>query len=115
MSGRITRVNKHIQRVFGEILHEEADLPTDVLVTISKVSTTPNLKSATIWLYISPSSKEEEVLERLKPQMYELQGALNRSLEMRPLPRISLQADHGAQHAQVIEQKLAEIKEDQEE
>ncbi|MEX0649541.1 MAG: ribosome-binding factor A [Candidatus Andersenbacteria bacterium] len=108
----MAKVNKHIQRTFGEILHEEADVPADVLVTISRVETTPNLKSATIWLYISPSSKEEEVLEILKPQMYELQGALNRALTIHPLPRLYLKADHGAHHAQTIEQKLVELKED---
>lgn len=113
MGARMVKINKHIQRTFGEILLEEADLPKGVLVTIARVDTTPNLKSATIWLYISPSSKEEEVLTLLKPQMYELQGALNRSLDFRPLPRIRLQADHGAQHAQTIEEKLADLKEDE--
>lgn len=115
MASRMARINKHIQRVFGNILLEEADLPRDVLVTIARVETTPNLKSATIWLYISPSSKEEEIIERLTPQLYELQGALNRALEMRPMPRIRLQVDHGAIHAQIIEQKLVEIKQDEEE
>lgn len=107
------KINKHIQRTFGEILLEEADLPRDILVTIARVDTTPNLKSATIWLYISPSSREEEILTLLKPQMYELQGALNRLLDFRPLPRIRLKADHGAQHAQTIEQKLAELEKDE--
>ncbi len=109
MSSRIEKVNKHIQRLFGEILHEEAELPADVMVTISRVDTTHNLKSSTIWLYVYPDSREEEILDLLKPQMYDLQGEFNRQLDFKPLPRISLRIDHGAQHSQKINETLAEL------
>lgn len=109
MSERIAKINKHIQRVFGEILHEQADCPADTMITISKVETAPNLKSATVWLYIFPLDQGEEVLESLKKQMYDLQGAMNRELDMRPLPRLMLRLDHGAQHAESIEKKLASL------
>lgn len=104
MSQRILKVNKHLQRTIGEILLVELDLPQDVLVTVSDVDTAPNLKSADVWLYISPIEKAEEVLEFLKPQMYEIQGSLNRKLEFRPLPRIKLRIDRGAEHAANVEQ-----------
>lgn len=106
---RLAKVNSLIQRVFGEILQREADLPVDVLVTIASVETVPNLRSSTIWLYILPLERGEEVLGVLKGQMYDLQGALNRALSMRPLPRVTLKLDHGAEHASTIEQRLSEL------
>ncbi len=109
MSERIAKVNKHIQKVFGEILHEQADRPANTMITISKVETAPNLKSAIVWLYIFPLDQGEEVLESLKKQMYDLQGAMNRELDMRPLPRLVLRLDHGAEHAESIEKKLASL------
>jgi ribosome-binding factor A len=109
MSERIVKINKHLQKVFGEILHEQADRPADVMVTISKVETAPNLKSATVWLYVFPIEQGEAVLTHLKNQMYDLQGAMNRELDMRPLPRLMLRLDHGAQHAESIEKKLASL------
>lgn len=112
MSRRLEKVNRHIQRTLADILLHEADIPTDVLVTISRVDTTPNLKSSSVWLYIQPLEQGEKTLELLKGQLYELQGALNRSLKMRPLPRISFYIDHGSEHAQRIEEKLAEIQQD---
>ena len=105
-STRIEKVNSLIKRLFGEILLEDADMPVDVLVTISAVETTPNLRSATVWLYILPLERGEEVLGMLKEQMYDLQGALNRALSMRPLPRVTLKLDHGADYAQRIEDRL---------
>ncbi|MEK7556452.1 MAG: ribosome-binding factor A, partial [Patescibacteria group bacterium] len=121
MSKRIPKVNSLIQRTFGEILQREADVPADVLVTVSSVECAPNLQSATIWLYISsfpstssgqataPGKREEEALEALKGQLYYLQGILNKKLKMRPLPRISLKLDYGAVHAQRIDPHLADL------
>ncbi len=109
MSHRIPKVNKLIQHTFADILLKDADLPVDAMVTVARVDTTPNLKSTTIWLYIFPTEREEEVLEMLKGQMYDLQGRLNQELEMRPLPRIYLKADHGAAHSDTINQQLQDI------
>lgn len=106
------KINRHIQRTLAQIFLEETDIPQDVLLTISRVDTTPNLKSSSIWLYVQPLEKSEEVLEALKGQLYDIQGALNRALSMNPLPRISLFIDHGSAHAQHIEEKLAELKQD---
>lgn len=112
MSERIRKVNKHLQRTFGEILQREADVPPDVLVTISHVDTTPNLKSADVWLYINPIERASEIIDRLTPQLYDLQGALNRVLDFRPLPRLRLRIDYGAQHAENIERTIADLKHD---
>lgn len=113
---RLEKVNSLIQRLFGEILQREADLPVDVLVTVSAVETVSNLRSATVWLYILPfdaglgkPQRVEEVFEHIKNQMYDLQGSLNRALSMRPMPRIILKLDHGAEHSQKIEKRLAEL------
>lgn len=103
---RIKRINRQIQRSFGEVLQREADLPPDVIVTISAVDTTPNLRSSTIWLYISPLERAQEILQELKNQLYSLQGALNKKLTFHPLPRITLKIDHGSAHAQTISKRL---------
>lgn len=110
-SKRIAQVNSLIQRLMGEIILKEADVPPDVLVTVSAVETVPNLRSATVWLYILPLARGEEVLALLKNQMYDIQGALNRALSMRPLPRVTLKLDHGADYAQRIEERFNNLQE----
>lgn len=112
MSRRMERINRHIQRILGGILLEQADIPPDVLVTVGRVDTTPNLQSSAVWLYIQPPQRGQEVLDILKGQLYELQGALNRELAMHPLPRITLNLDLGSEHAAHIEEKLAEIEDE---
>ncbi len=104
------KMNKHLQRVIGEILLEEADIPLNTLVTISRVETTYNLASANVFLYIFPTEKAEEMAEHLRKQLYELQGFLNRTLDSRVVPRIRFSVDYGADHAAKIEQRILELK-----
>lgn len=109
MSRRIDRLNKHIQRTFGELLQREADLPKGVLVTISAVETAHNLQSAIVWLSIFPYEQAEKVLRSLERQLYELQGLLNRQLKLKILPRIKLKVDKGAQYAENIDRQLDKL------
>jgi len=110
MSVRLARINKHIQRTFGEVLQREAEVPAGILVTVSRVDTAANLKSSTVWLYISPLEQAEDTMASLKKQMYGLQALLNKELNFKPLPRINLRLDQGAVNAQNVEKTLAEIK-----
>lgn len=111
MSLRMEKINKHIQRIFGQILQREANVSGNCLITVSRVETARNLASTTIWLYIQPIKQAEEVLLQLKPQMYDLQGAFNRMLDLRPLPRIRLRIDYGADASQIIEKHFNQLKE----
>ena len=110
MAHRMDKLNKHLQRTFGEVLQREADLPPDVLVTISRADTTRNLKSTTMWLYVNPAGRADEVIAKLTPQLYDLQGAFNRMLDLRPLPRVRLRIDYGAEHADTINEALDQLK-----
>lgn len=109
MPRRTDRINKHLQRLVGEILHTEADVPPDVLLTVARIETPPNLRTATVWLYIHPPERASEVVGLLNDQIYELQGALNRQLDLRPLPRLRLRIDYGADHAARIEENIKRL------
>ena len=106
MTARIVKINKLIQRSLGEIIQQELDLPVDVLVTISQVETTPNLRSAIIWLYVFPLQQGDKILELIHSDIYNLQGKLNRRLNMRPLPRISFRIDYGSEQAETVERSF---------
>ncbi len=109
VSERILKINKHILRTVSEILSESADIPSGVLVTISRVDTTPNLRFSRIYLYINPGSRAQETLDALKKQMYDIQGEMNRAMHLHPIPRISFRQDTGLDYADTINKKLDEI------
>lgn len=109
MPHRMEKVNKNIQRVFGAIIAAEADLSSDVLVTVTDVETTRNLNVATVWLSVMPTAHEDAVMAALQAQMYDLQGLFNRAVHMKPLPRLKLRIDHGASNSIQLERKLSQL------
>lgn len=109
-SRKLAKINKNLLRIVGEIIHEEAEVPIEVLVTVARVETRPNLASAEVFLYIYPTPRAEEVVELLRGQLYQLQGTLNRRLDARAVPRIRFTVDYGADKAATIEERLREIK-----
>lgn len=104
------KMNKNLQRIVGEILLTHADVPVDVLVTVTRVATSPSLGAAEVWLSIYPVPRAAEIIERLRQQCYEFQGLLNRRLDARVTPRIRFTVDYGADKANAIEERLREIR-----
>ncbi|QQS21055.1 MAG: ribosome-binding factor A [Candidatus Moraniibacteriota bacterium] len=107
---RIQKVNEHIREELGNILSSQTHLKSGVLVTITKVSTTPDLKTARIGISTFPEEETHYALTALKREMYTLQGELNRRLRMRPIPRILFLEDTTSIAAQDVESALLTIK-----
>jgi ribosome-binding factor A len=106
---KLDKINTQMQRLVGEILHRHADVPPNVLVTISRVATAPNMRGAEVFLYIYPTEQAETVVESLRGQLYELQGFLNRAIDSHAVPRIRFTVDYGAEHADIINQRLRDL------
>jgi len=103
MADRLPKLNKHLQRTLAEVLQTEADISPNVLVTVTRAEVTPNLRSVKMWLSFFPLDEAKKTLDKLEAQIYDIQGAFNRKLEMRPLPRLKLLIDYGPEHAQKME------------
>lgn len=109
MSHRVAKVNKEIQRLLGEIILQEVDIPAGTLVTIVQVETAPKLTSALVWLSIFPIEQSAAVMEILQTNLYQLQKSLYRQLRLYPRPRLTLKLDQGGAHADKIERVLRQL------
>lgn len=112
---RLEKVNDLLREELGSILATEVSLKSGVLVTIAKVRTTPNLKDAHIFVSVFPEQEGEYVMKSLERGLYALQGALNRRLRMRPLPRIVFELDKTELNAQAVEESLWTLRREQDE
>jgi len=110
MSKRIQRVNQLIKKELSQILLREVDFPKDILVTIAKVETSPNLRESKIFISTVPEDKTQKVLKTLNQKIYELQQKINRRLKMRPVPRIRFSEERETAEAGRIEELLEELK-----
>jgi len=106
MSQRIQQVNALIKQQVSQLLLREIDF-ADILVTITNVDTSPDLKNAKIRISVIPNDKSDLALEIIKRNIYNLQQELNKKLHLKFVPKISFEIDQIESKAQRIEEILA--------
>lgn len=110
MSRRTEKVAALLQKEIGDYLIQ-LELPA--LTTISKVEVTKDLKWCKMWITVMGDKKiQDEVMNVLAENLYDLQGQVNRKLSMKFVPKIKFVLDHGEEYAAKINELLREAKED---
>ena len=109
MSERIQKINKLIKKHLGEILVRELSLKPGVFLTIAKVDTTPDLRYTQVSISVFPFKESNYALKTLSKELYSIQGALNKKLKMRQLPRLEFKLDSTEEEADAIEKILINL------
>ncbi len=112
MTKRIEQVNVLIKEVVSGILLRSIQFPSGVLVTVTRVSTSPAIHYADVFVTVfsQKSGDADEVMKILKHSIGATQHELNRSLRMRPVPRIKFLIDKEEMHREKIERLLSKTK-----
>lgn len=110
MTKRLQRVNQLIKKEISQLLLQEIEFPQDVLVTITRVETSADLRDCNVWISVLPEEKLKRVLEILNKNIYILQQKLNKRLRMKPLPRIKFLEEKKTREAGRIEEILEKLK-----
>lgn len=113
MSNRLPRVNQLIKKELSQIVLKEADFLSGVLVTLTRVETTSNLRESKIYISCIPEEKQETVFNRLNNQVWQFQQLLNKRLKMRPIPKIIFFKEKETAKAGKIERILAKLKKEE--
>ena len=109
VSQRILRVNQLLKQEVSQSLSREIDFD-GVLVTITKVDASDDLKQAKVKISVMPTEKSEQVLRILEKNIYHLQQILNKKLTMKTVPKIRFVIDQTEVKAQRIEEILEKMK-----
>jgi ribosome-binding factor A len=106
------RVNQVLRQVLAEELERLADADERLrLVTVTSVDTSPDLRTATVYL----SSLSEEAADALAERRPQLQGAVGRQTRMKRTPLLTFSADPAVIEGTRVEEALARIREEQSE
>jgi len=109
---RLVKVNELIKQLAGELVLREVDFGKDVLVTVTRVETSRDLRYSKVLITVFPNDKERNVLEVLEKEIFGIQRMLNKKLNMRPIPKIHFEIDRVEKEAARIEELLAQVKEE---
>ena len=112
MAKRIERVNQLIKKELSRIILREIDFPCNILVTLTRVDTSPNLIEAKVFLSTFPENNAQETMEILNKNIYAIQQSLNKRLIMRPMPKIMFREEKEVREAGRVEEILAKTKRD---
>jgi ribosome-binding factor A len=73
---------------------------------LTEVQVNKKMEIAKTGVSVIPSSKADEAMKILERAHGELQFRLNRTLNIKPMPRIHFYVDHGPENAARVEKKL---------
>jgi ribosome-binding factor A len=110
LSKRIARLNEQLRREISELIRREVRDPRVGLVTITGVDVARDLGSARVYVRVPGTPEERDAtLEGLAAAAPFLRTTLGRTLRVRRVPELRFQPDRSMEHAQRIEQVLAEV------
>ena len=95
-SDRMRRVNEVMREVIGSAISAELEDPRIGFVTVTAVDTSPDLRSARVYVSVLGTSEEREAtLEGLRSSHGVLQAAIAGEMRLKRTPTLSFHYDEG--------------------
>ena len=110
MVDRIDKVNSLLEHEISKILLRDFAFNPNILVTLTRVECAANLFEAKVYISVFPEDKSDGILNALQKSVYDVQYKINRTLKMRPIPRIKFVKETEISKAGRIEELLVQAK-----
>jgi len=115
MSIRIEKINDLVRDSLSEIFGHELSFKKGILVSISKVDTTADLKNSLVYLSVFPESEKNYVEKTIQHEIGKLQKCLNQKLQTRILPRLKFIMDDKQEKISELEKIFEQIRKEKDE
>ncbi len=106
MIDRHDRIVSLIKELAAVFIQQEAN--TNPLITITKVTTSPDYRNATIFFTTIPDGREEDALIFLKRSGRELRHYIMKKSNMKIIPNLEFSLDVGERHRQHVDEIVRE-------
>jgi ribosome-binding factor A len=113
ISKRIQRVNQLIKQEISKLIFKEIESPKDSLITVTRVISTPDLKTAKVFISVIPEEKKTEAFLSLNRKIYQLQQGINKRLKMKIVPKLIFVEEKMTASAARIEKILEGLKKEE--
>ncbi|MDO8585120.1 MAG: 30S ribosome-binding factor RbfA [bacterium] len=109
---RKERIAELIRDELSNFFLRELEFSGKVL-TITTVEVSGDLNHAKVKVSILPSGGEEDILKKLIKMRGHFQHLLNYKMNIRPMPEIRFEIDHGLEKAAVLEKDFIQIEKEE--
>ena len=108
-TARMRRVNESIREILGDAIAAELKDPRVGFVTVTDVDTSPDLRTARVYVSVLGSEDERErTLEGLRSSHGFLQSKINDSTHMKRTPTLTFEYDESTERGARISRLLEE-------
>lgn len=111
-ANRIEKMNSLFQQLIGEIIRPYLSGQAG-LVTVSRVEVSKDTKWAKVWVSIV-GGDDETIMNTIKKNLYDIQGELNRAVNLKLVPRLQFYLDTSPRYAQHINELINKIHQENE-
>lgn len=106
MSDRHTKVAALIQELAATYIQHEAN--TDPLITITRVTVSPDYSNATVFFTTIPEGREDDALIFLKRSGRDIRQHIKSKMRIKIIPNLDFMVDYGERHRQQIDEIVRE-------
>lgn len=110
MPQRIEKVNELIKTQLSQVIIREIEFPGNIMTTITKAETSPDLKSAKIFISVMPENMRGTALSILTKNAGFLHSELKNIIKTKFIPNLKFYIDEQEIFAGEVEKILDEIK-----
>jgi len=107
---RLNQVNHLLQTELGEIILREFDFSQNIVVTITAVKASSDLKYAECFVSVFPILKSQLILKSLQKKIALIQQLVRKRMVMHHVPKIIFKLDETEEKATKIEELLDSLK-----
>lgn len=105
---RVEKLNNLVREELARILDREFEFPQNAMLTVTRVSISPDGHYADVLVSIIGS--KGKTLEILAKNVYTIQQMLNRRMRVRPVPKIRFALDEAELKREGVEKSLSDLK-----
>ena len=109
---RTDKINHELQRALSFIIQDSIDDPNLGMLSVVRVETSPDMRSATVYYSIFPEEQAVAAENALSRMNKHIRGALGRSVKLKYVPELCFCRDEGIKNSVDIFRKIEELKND---
>lgn len=107
------KANELIAQIMGELFERELSLKPGMLLTITHVDTTTDLRYTRVFVSTFPEAETSYIMASLMHERKRLQKILHSKLTMKIRPSLSFILDTTQRHADIVEKLLKQVAEEE--
>lgn len=108
---RMDRIDSEMKKTLSNILSYELKNPIfeNKIISVTNVSTTPDLRYSKVYLSIFPSSEQNAVFNEIRNSIPYIRKSIARKLNLRICPELSFKIDDSLEYSRKMDELFSKI------